>query len=134
MIIEVPKSSCLTLPFTQHKKILERTIPDVLKLSIARKIENNLFSKVYNLFLLNFNLNIWHPVWFFLFKARLIRHYQCIGSILRLILLKTGFKVVLFYFMAVDWRRRIMLPETGWALSTIMGLRTRAVITLTNWL
>ena len=32
----------------QHKKILERTIPDVLKLSIARKIENNLFSKVGN--------------------------------------------------------------------------------------
>jgi hypothetical protein len=31
---------------SQHKKILERTIPDVLKLSIARKIENNLFSKV----------------------------------------------------------------------------------------
>jgi hypothetical protein len=30
----------------QHKKILERTIPDALKLSIARKIENNLFSKV----------------------------------------------------------------------------------------
>jgi len=30
----------------QHKKILERTIPDVLKLSIARKIENNLFSKI----------------------------------------------------------------------------------------
>ncbi len=30
----------------KHKKILERTIPDSLKLSIARKIENNLFSKV----------------------------------------------------------------------------------------
>jgi hypothetical protein len=30
----------------QHKKILERTIPDALKLSIAQKIENNLFSKV----------------------------------------------------------------------------------------
>ncbi len=34
----------------QHKKILERTIPDVLKLSIARKIENNLFSKVFEYF------------------------------------------------------------------------------------
>ncbi len=41
------------LVFTQHKKILERTIPDVLKLSIARRIENNLFSKVCNC---NFNL------------------------------------------------------------------------------
>jgi hypothetical protein len=30
----------------QHKKILERTLPEALKLSIARKIENNLFSKV----------------------------------------------------------------------------------------
>jgi hypothetical protein len=36
----------LTLSAGQHKKILERTIPDALKLSIARKIENNLFSKV----------------------------------------------------------------------------------------
>jgi hypothetical protein len=30
----------------QHKKILERSLPDTLKLSIAKKIENNLFSKV----------------------------------------------------------------------------------------
>ncbi len=35
------------VPFlVQHKKILERTLPEALKLSIARKIENNLFSKV----------------------------------------------------------------------------------------
>ncbi len=31
----------------KHKKILERTIPDSLKLSIAKTIENNLFSKVH---------------------------------------------------------------------------------------
>ncbi len=30
----------------KHKKILERALPEALKLSIARKIENNLFSKV----------------------------------------------------------------------------------------
>ena len=30
----------------QHKAILERKLPDNLKLSIAKKIENNLFSKV----------------------------------------------------------------------------------------
>jgi len=30
----------------QHKNILERTLPDALKLSIAQKIENNLFSKI----------------------------------------------------------------------------------------
>ena len=30
----------------KHKTVLERTLPDSLKLSIARKIENNLFSKV----------------------------------------------------------------------------------------
>jgi hypothetical protein len=32
--------------FLQHKEVLERTLPDELKLSIAEKIENNLFSKV----------------------------------------------------------------------------------------
>ncbi len=41
----------MNLPTIQHKKILERTIPDALKLSIARKIENNLFSKVCQLYL-----------------------------------------------------------------------------------
>ncbi len=30
----------------KHKIILERTLPDALKLAIAQKIENNLFSKV----------------------------------------------------------------------------------------
>jgi hypothetical protein len=30
----------------KHKNILERTLPDALKLAIAQKIENNLFSKV----------------------------------------------------------------------------------------
>jgi hypothetical protein len=30
----------------QHKAILERTLPDNLKLSIAKRIENNLFAKV----------------------------------------------------------------------------------------
>ena len=30
----------------QHKAILERRLPDTLKLEIAKKIENNLFSKV----------------------------------------------------------------------------------------
>jgi hypothetical protein len=30
----------------QHKKVLERTLPDVLKQAIAKNIENNLFSKV----------------------------------------------------------------------------------------
>jgi hypothetical protein len=30
----------------QNKQILERTLPDALKLAIAQKIENNLFSKV----------------------------------------------------------------------------------------
>jgi hypothetical protein len=30
----------------QHKAILERALPDYLKLAIARKIENNLFLKV----------------------------------------------------------------------------------------
>ncbi len=32
--------------FIQSKTILQRTLPDALKLSIAQKIENNLFSKV----------------------------------------------------------------------------------------
>jgi hypothetical protein len=31
----------------QYKKILKRTIPDPLKLSIAKNIEGNLFSKVW---------------------------------------------------------------------------------------
>jgi hypothetical protein len=31
----------------KHKKILERSLPDALKISIAKKIENNLFSKVF---------------------------------------------------------------------------------------
>jgi hypothetical protein len=30
----------------QHKAILERTLPDHLKLDIARKIEKNLFMQV----------------------------------------------------------------------------------------
>jgi hypothetical protein len=30
----------------QHKKILGRKLPEALKLSIAKKMENNLFSKV----------------------------------------------------------------------------------------
>lgn len=30
----------------QNKTILQKTLPDTLKLSIAQKIENNLFSKV----------------------------------------------------------------------------------------
>jgi hypothetical protein len=30
----------------QHKGILQRPLPDALKMSIARRIENNLFSKV----------------------------------------------------------------------------------------
>ncbi len=38
--------SCMCL---KHKKILERSLPDDLKLSIAKKIENNLFSKVFYL-------------------------------------------------------------------------------------
>ncbi len=33
--------------YIQNKKIMERTLPDALKLSIAQKIENNLFSKVW---------------------------------------------------------------------------------------
>ena len=33
----------------KHKKILERALPDALKLSIAKKIENNLFSKVFKI-------------------------------------------------------------------------------------
>ncbi len=33
----------------QHKQILERTLPDAIKLvAIAKKIENNLFSKVWH--------------------------------------------------------------------------------------
>ncbi len=45
--LEASDRPIFELAFQQHKKILERTIPDVLKLSIARKIENNLFSKVF---------------------------------------------------------------------------------------
>jgi hypothetical protein len=30
----------------QHKHVLERELPDTLRLSIARQIENNLFAKV----------------------------------------------------------------------------------------
>jgi hypothetical protein len=33
--------------FEQHKAILERKLPDNLKLAIAKTIENNLFAKVY---------------------------------------------------------------------------------------
>ncbi len=36
----------LALTGWQHKTILERNLPEALKLSIAKKIENNLFSKV----------------------------------------------------------------------------------------
>jgi hypothetical protein len=36
----------LALTRWQHKTILERNLPEALKLSIAKKIENNLFSKV----------------------------------------------------------------------------------------
>jgi hypothetical protein len=36
----------LTKGFEQHKAILERTLPDNLKLAIAKRIENNLFGKV----------------------------------------------------------------------------------------
>ena len=32
----------------QHKHILARKLPENLKLAIARKIENNLFSKVHS--------------------------------------------------------------------------------------
>jgi hypothetical protein len=32
--------------FEQHKAILQRKLPDNLKLSIAKTIENNLFAKV----------------------------------------------------------------------------------------
>jgi hypothetical protein len=32
--------------FFQHKDILERHLPDSLKLNIAKRIENNLYSKV----------------------------------------------------------------------------------------
>ncbi len=35
-----------SLLYIKHKNILERTLPDALKLAIAQKIENNLFSKV----------------------------------------------------------------------------------------
>ena len=31
---------------SQQKEILQRPIPDILKLAIAQKIEDNLFSKV----------------------------------------------------------------------------------------
>ncbi len=30
----------------QHKALLERKLPDALKLALAKQIENNLFSKV----------------------------------------------------------------------------------------
>ncbi len=30
----------------QHKQILQKTLPETLKISIAKNIENNLFSKV----------------------------------------------------------------------------------------
>ncbi len=36
----------INLWLCQHKTILERSLPEYLKLSIAKKIENNLFSKV----------------------------------------------------------------------------------------
>ena len=43
----VPPSEQARTPMTlQHKKILERKLPESLKLAIAKKIENNLFSKV----------------------------------------------------------------------------------------
>ncbi len=56
----------MNLPLLQHKKILERTIPDVLKLSIARRIENKLFSKVWILRegWCAFSLRIWISVGF----------------------------------------------------------------------
>jgi hypothetical protein len=45
-------SSCRLVRLTgfllQHQKILERKLPENLKLSIAKKIENNLFLKVYS--------------------------------------------------------------------------------------
>ncbi len=50
----------LTMLMVQHKKILERTIPDALKLNIARKIENNLFSKVHNCSACTWLSNILH--------------------------------------------------------------------------
>jgi hypothetical protein len=45
----------------QHKKILGRKLPEALKLSIAKKMENNLFSKV------------------ILHKKSLIISFDCIG-------------------------------------------------------
>ncbi len=48
-------SLCSLLPFErvdisnamlQHRAIVQRKIPDALKLAIAKRIENNLFSKV----------------------------------------------------------------------------------------
>ena len=36
----------LPLDCWQHKKVLEKVLPETLKITIAQKIENNLFSKV----------------------------------------------------------------------------------------
>jgi hypothetical protein len=39
---------CALKSSVQHKAIMERKLPESIKLSIAKKIENNLFSKVFN--------------------------------------------------------------------------------------
>jgi hypothetical protein len=43
---DIRTSALIVFLSVQHQTILERTLPEALKLSIAKKIENNLFSKV----------------------------------------------------------------------------------------
>jgi hypothetical protein len=47
-MIAEKKFFCALDYLLQHKKILERKLPESIKLSIAKKIENNLFSKVFH--------------------------------------------------------------------------------------
>jgi hypothetical protein len=44
-------SVCLSVCRAQNKNILKRCLPEIVKLDIAKKIENNLFSKAYKTYI-----------------------------------------------------------------------------------
>ena len=84
-------------------------------------------------FWLDLNSNIGLLVRLFRSKTRLTRHASVliVEISVRLFWLKSCSKTFLFYLFSVDCRRRIVFPETSWALCTILSFRTITIIALT---
>ncbi len=71
-------SNFISCRILQNKNILERSLPDALKLEIAQRIENNLFSKV------GFKNEFWWmytSLWLFQLQITFLSGLKAMGEI-----------------------------------------------------